>query len=322
VRGSSPVGLGRPLRGEHSGLITAKRMRTSDLFDRYLAQVSPSDSELDRARAHRDFVRSRIGLPGVSAIINSGSYIKGTSLKPFDDIDLFVGFDIEDYDRDVEKIVTRLHFHLGSKIAGDVRLQRRSVGVTFRDGIRVDVVPGFGYKTKPGVFRLRDRETGRWVETSVERQKQFFERRQRKDGRFRDMVRLVKMWKRARRSTYGSYLMELLVARAFAQGIPQGRDVALHAFFSWLANSATKRPIVFTDFYAAGDVAVPEAPMMVLDPASPRNNVAATLSEAHVAELVSVADRCRARSGTALEATSRREAAQIWREILPDFPRP
>ena len=137
------------------------------------------------------------------------------------------------------------------------------------------------------------------------------------------MVKLAKVWKRARRLKIGSYLTELLVARAFRDGIPQGRDLALNAFFAWMARGGLKQPIIFTDNYRVTDVEnAPNDPLVVLDPTNPRNNVAAALSLDAVAELERAADRARARSGTALDATSRREAAACWRDLLVDFPVP
>jgi hypothetical protein len=60
----------------------------------------------------------------------------------------------------------------------------------------------------------------------------------------------------------------------------------------------------------------------VEDPTNWKNNVASSLLRAGVAELINVADRARARAGTALDETSRLRAAEIWRELLPGFPTP
>lgn len=106
-------------------------MEMYDLFDRYLTSITPSESELSRARTHRDTVASRIDLDGFVETVNSGSYIKKTALHPLEDIDLFVGIDVRDY-------------------------------VAFADGIRVDVVPGFQLRTHPGYYRMRDRHDARW----------------------------------------------------------------------------------------------------------------------------------------------------------------
>ena len=298
-------------------------MLMSDLFQSYIVRLTPTEPELERARAHRDLVQQRITLEGVIEFVNSGSYIKSTAIRPFNDIDLFVGFASDAYAKNPNTVIHRLAHHLKQSFPGKVRIQRRSVGVTFADDVRVDVVPGFAVPSRPGLYRIRDRSDQSWVETNIVDQKKFFRRRQAQERRFRDMVRLVKAWKQRRRLKISSYLMELLVAKAFANGIPRGRDVALHQFFSWLATEAPQCPIVFDDFYSAGDVEnIPKAPLVVLDPTNWRNNVASSLSAQGARELLSVADRSRARSGTALDATSRREAAAIWRDILPQFPWP
>jgi tRNA nucleotidyltransferase (CCA-adding enzyme) len=298
-------------------------MEMYDLFDRYLTSITPSESELSRARTHRDTVASRIDLDGFVERVNSGSYIKKTALRPLEDIDLFVGFDVRDYEHDSHRVVSRIHRLLLEKFSStDVRIQRHSVGVAFTDGIRVDVVPGFQLRTRPGYYRMRDRYDDRWRETNVTLHRAFFKRRQAADPRHRDMVKLVKAWKRGRRTGFGSYLMELLVSRAFLRGIPHGRDVALHQFFEWIAKTRLQKPIIFDDNYAIDEAQYDDAPLVVLDPATWRNNVASGLSKASVEELVSVADRCRARAGTALAETSRVAASAIWREILPGFPAP
>ena len=296
-------------------------MEMHDLFKRYLWSITPSDTQLARARAHRDEVAVRLQVDGIVERKNSGSYIKKTALYPLEDIDVLVGFDGQLYDRDHERVVSRLHRVLIDKFpTTEVRIQRHSVGVRFADGVRVDVVPGFQVPGRPGYHRLRDREHGRWRETNIALHLEFFRKRQDEDRRYRDMVKLVKAWKRGRRTGFSSYLMELLVARVFSEGIPQGKDVALHDFFSWIARTKLKKPIIFNDYYRASDARYEEAPLVVLDPASWRNNVAAGLTSDAVNELVRVADRCRARANTALNQTSRSAAAAIWDEILPGFP--
>src|SRR5438034_80607 len=155
-----------------------------DLFDTLLTRISPTEAELEAARRHRDAVASRIHLEGVREFINGGSYIKGTSIRPFADIDLFVGFDPEEYGGSEERVITRLHYHLGQSFPqSEVRLQTHSVGIVFGDGFRVDAVPGFSLKTRPGYYRVRDRDDGQWVTTNIHLHKAFFQVRQRRDPR-------------------------------------------------------------------------------------------------------------------------------------------
>ncbi len=134
------------------------------------------------------------------------------------------------------------------------------------------------------------------------------------------MIRLAKHWKNQRRRKYSSFLFELLIAKAFREGIPQGRDTALHAFFEWMATGGLRKPIVFNDYYNATGIELPRDPLVVLDPSDSRNNVAAAIDRPALDELVAAADWSRARSHTALSMSSRREAANAWRDILPGFP--
>src|SRR5437773_5503468 len=165
----------------------------SDLLDSFSSRITPAEHEVEIARQHRDTVASRIRLEGVLELINSGSYIKGTSIRPFTDLDLFVGFDATEYETEESRVITRLRYHLGQSFPeSQVRLQTHSVGVIFSDGFRVDVVPGFVLRTRPGYYRVRNRDDGRWVTTSIIRHKEFFTKRQNVDARFRDMVRLAK----------------------------------------------------------------------------------------------------------------------------------
>jgi len=295
-----------------------------DLFGEFLSRITPTERELELARQHRDAVKSRIRLDGVRELLNSGSYIKGTAIRPFQDIDLFVGFDADAYGADEERVITRLHYHLGQSFSTSrVRLQTHSVGVIFADGLRVDVVPGFAVKSRPGYYRVRDRDDGLWITTSIQRHKEFFQRRLAADHRFRDMVRLVKHWKNHRRRKYSSFLAELLVARAFRAGIPHGRDVALHAFFEWASTGGLRKPVMFTDYYKLDRVRIDSAsPMFVLDPTDHENNVARAVTEEALDELVEAANTARARSRTALATPYRGEAARAWRDILPGFPIP
>ena len=294
-------------------------MRMSDLFDDYVQRIKASEAELASARAHRDNVAKRLGLVGVVEVINSGSYIKKTAIKPFNDIDLFVGFDHQKFDSDPKRIINELADHLKQTFSERARPQRHSVGITFSD-MRVDVVPGFKLANGGG-YRIRNRLDDKWVETDIHKHKDFFKRRQDRDPRHRQVIQLVKAWKRNRRLRIGSYLMELLVSKCFDQdGIPQGKDRALHTFFEWMALGGLREPVVFGDFYPKRDAKRVNAPLVVLDPTNPKNNVGGEMTDSAVAELESVADKCRARAGTALAETSRSRAAAIWRELLPAFP--
>lgn len=295
----------------------------SDLFDELLVRLTPTAREYDLARQHRDVVASRIRLEGLRGFMNSGSYAKRTIIRPFEDIDLFVAFDQSEYEKNPETIVHRLAYHLRMSFpSSEVRVQTHSVGITFSDMFRVDAVPGFAVRGNEGYYRVRNSDDGRWVTTNIELHREFFERRQARDARYREMIRILKHWKRQRRIKVGSYLMELLAARAFRDGIPQGRDAALHHFFDFYSRGGGfDRAIIFTDYYKVGDVTqIPKTPLVVLDPANWRNNVAANVDQPTLETLRNAMDRARARIGTARMASSRREASAIWRELLPEFP--
>jgi hypothetical protein len=114
-------------------------MEMYDLFDRYLTSITPSESEVSRARTHRDTVVGRIDLDGFVETVNSGSYIKKIALRPLEDIDLFVGFDVRDYEP------------IAAEFERGPRSQRRPVSPPPRSGAR----------SCPG-SRLLDFQ-GRWV---------------------------------------------------------------------------------------------------------------------------------------------------------------
>lgn len=297
----------------------------ADLFTDLVVQLTPSESELARARQHRDVIKQRMPFPGVVEFINTGSYIKGTALRPFDDIDLFVAIDPREYDGQPTKILTRLAFHLRTSYPVSwVRTQEHSVGITFASGTRVDIVPGFLNEDGDG-YLIRNRREKTWVATNPHIHKEFFNNRQNEDRRFREIIRLVKHWKRHRRKQWGSYLMELLVTHwADEEGIPVGRDVALHDFFTWLVEQDWERDeFFFNDYYSEGDL--PErsdAPMFVLDPANADNNVAQNVTAVDLKGLLNAAKFARRRSKAALNANSRPAAYRVWRDLLPAFPRP
>lgn len=279
-------------------------VQLSDLFDEFLSRISPTEWELDRARVHRDEVTRRLPeLEGFKEAINTGSYIRGTSLHPFTDIDVFLGYDPDSYDGDAERLITRLHWHLGRSFPNStVRLQSHSVGVIFSDDIRVDVVPGLAVNGRPGFYRVRDREKNIWSTTNVRGHKDFFDRAQARDPRFRDIVRCVKAWKNSRRTKFSSYMLELLVTRAFRGRMPQGKDVILHDFFQWLSLGGFPWPA------------------KVPDPTNSANNVASDLTRPAHLELLSAANYARARIGTALRCTSRHQASIALGDVFDQFP--
>lgn len=296
---------------------------TSDLFSELLYQLTPSSAELDRVRSHRDEVQRRLKLEGVVEFINTGSYIKNTAIRPFDDIDLFVALEPTEYEKAKDRILTRLAWQLRlSYPASWVRTQAHSVGIVFASGVRVDVVPAF-VSREDECYYIRNRHDKEWVATNPHLQKAFFNERQSQDRRYRDIIKLVKHWKNHRRVRWSSYLMELIVALWFdEEGIPDGRDVALHAFFAWVCEQDWSREVYYFEDHLE-DHEVPDesnAPMTILDPTSGENNVAENVTRKELKEFLGVCNTARRRGATALAATSRVQAIKAWRDVLPWFP--
>ncbi|MFF7903657.1 CBASS oligonucleotide cyclase [Streptomyces sp. NPDC007920] len=221
-----------------------------------------------------------------------------------------------------------------TKVADDFKISDHAVGITLRgSGLKIDVAPVL-YAGEPDDKGYLVTRQGTRVLTSVTLHLRFIEKRKSSDAAgpgYTELIRLLKAWIRQSKLhdpdlRCKSFLLELLVAHLWETGwngeLLQVNDYprAIEQVLAYIARTGLKRPIVFTDFYPAGDVASSSDPIQVWDPVNPDNNVAGTYTEQDRLRLVEHANTALEDVAWAAGAPTRGEANDAWRELFgPTF---
>lgn len=288
----------------------------------YRAQVSRLRDKLTA------YIKDHPGFDLVK-MLHSGSVAKGTALKTLNDMDVAVyvksGSAPQDEASLLDWTAARLREAYGGTISADqVTIAHHCVTLSFRgSGLDVDVVPVLYEGDPDDRGYLIPPSTGARVLTSIPLHLKFIKAR--KDAQphhYRQMVRLVKWWAGIQKQgrddfRFKSFMTELLLAKMVDQGVAMDDYAdALFGFFSHVVRTRLAEPVVFTDYYAAGDVVSDGNPVRIYDPVNPVNNVACRYTAADVAVIVEAAEDALDAIAYARRATTKAEAVGAWQEIL------
>ena len=175
---------------------------------------------------------------------------------------------------------------------------------------------------------LVNKRTGDRMLTSVSRHLQFMRDRKNKyGGAFTEVVRLTKWWKRQALAAdpdfkFKSFMVELLWAHLADQGVDlSDYPTALEEFFLYVVGTEFDDIIAFTDFCSPSDLpGRGTAPIEVIDPVNPDNNVAVRYDAAGKKRIV---DACQTAFDVVAEAryaTTKTRAVDAWQAVLgPSF---
>ncbi|MCX4242512.1 SMODS domain-containing nucleotidyltransferase [Paraliomyxa miuraensis] len=145
-------------------------MTIPQTFQSFLSSLELTTKQ--RKEANEQHIRLRIELQKRMKVEDnflSGSYARKTAIRPLGDIDVFVVFERRpgfDPTIPIPTILGEVKRVLDQAFPSKSALsQNRSVNIEFSGtGIAYDVVPAFS--SRPGVYMVPDRETGRWVKTN------------------------------------------------------------------------------------------------------------------------------------------------------------
>jgi hypothetical protein len=219
-----------------------------------------------------------------------------------------------------------------TKDAKDFVISQHAVGITLHGtGLKIDVAPVL-YEGAPNDQGYLVTRQGDRVLTSVTQHITFIQTRRKRVGpAYRELIRLIKAWVGQAKHEDDlfrckSFLVELVVAHLCDHGW-HGEPLALddyprafEQFFAYVVNTGLSTPIVFTDFYAAGDVTGTTEPIQIWDPVNPLNNVARTYTELDRQRLVKAAEMALESVAWATQAPTKGDANDAWRSLFgPGF---
>ncbi len=287
----------------------------ADKRKEYHAQVDRLIAELSRS------LRGKTKLK-ITKVVKAGSFAKFTILRKttVDPVDVDVVFYISGRSVDQETLETLSNtiYELlievyPNKSVEDFEIQRKAATVTFvGSGLAVDIVPVIEDGSRPGYGWQFDIHDGSKVETCAPGQIQFIRDRKAKDNDFRTLVRLGKKWRNhAELKPLKSFTIELVMAYILdREGAAGSIEARFRRFLLYIAQSGLKERISFSE--NTQPLGTFTNPVVILDPVSSANNVAARITEK---ERVNIVDVAREGWETANFASAENDV-DLWKELF------
>jgi hypothetical protein len=292
-----------------------------DKADEYRAQARRLRERLEGYLAeHPDFTLKKMLL--------SGSLAKGTALRSLNDIDVACYISGADAPGDVSKLLNYLAERLRKAFPNfspdQVKPNTYSVTVSFRgSGLDVDVVPILYHGDADWYGNLVSQDDGSFLKTCIPRHLAFIrKRKQAHETDFAQVARLIKFWAgRLKRGQEGfrlkSFMTELILAHLADQGVDfSDYPEALQHFFTFVARSKMRSPIIFSDYYKPSVVGAFAEPVQIIDPVNAKNNVSALYTAAQADAIAEAALDAGDAIDAALVAPTKQETVYYWQKVF------
>ncbi|HVX40443.1 MAG TPA: CBASS oligonucleotide cyclase [Gemmatimonadaceae bacterium] len=292
-----------------------------DLANEYRAQARRLREKLESyLDEHPEFSLRKMML--------SGSLAKGTALRSINDIDVAVYISGADTPTDVQSLLRYLAERLKKAFPNfgpdQVKPQTYSVTVSFKGtGLDVDVVPILYSGDPEWRGQLVSQDDGSFLETSIPLHLEFIRRRKTKaEYDYAQVIRLAKYWTKKIKSEnanfrFKSFMVELVFAHLIDTGSRfDDYPEALQQFFTYLASSALRRKIIFTDYYSASAVGAFAHPVQLIDPVNAKNNVACLYTATQADAIATAALDAGDAIDAALAAPTKAETLYYWQKVF------
>jgi len=274
-------------------------------LDRFASVIRPTDEHIAEANRQTDHMVEKLK-DKISSdesfrlikVLKAGSNAKFTSLRRTEDnvfdVDLGAYYSGEGATKEslgalLEFTCERLREIYPNKTKGDFEVKGSAVRVRFTSGAKltVDVAPiisddSLGLENGGWIPRADG-----WRLTSVTCHNEFVARRTAQSNRvagpvrFNRLVRLVKWWNNQQGDlAQPSIFCDHVAAAAFAQAdVTEEWQTSLRRVFTFLRQHQLLTPIVFSDYYKAESVRLPDDPVVILDCVNPANNITASWTD-------------------------------------------
>lgn len=286
----------------------------------------------DQVNSLRDRLEKRIeDDPDFSLVkmLHAGSVAKSTGLRNINDLDVAVYVRRADAPSDNE-LVSWLADRLDEanpNMGRDQFLENdHTVTISYRgSGLDVDAVPVLYDGDEDDRGDLVNRHTGERVETSIPLHLDFIRRRRKSHGdEYIELIRLSKWWKREAKKSYApdlrlkSFVIELIWAHLADSGTDlSDYPKALEQFFVHLVKRIDQ-PIAFEDYSRRPQPT--GAPVEIIDPVNPSNNVADHYSTTDRDRISLAAHEALSAINEATFAPTKTREIELWRRVLgPSF---
>ncbi|RUM44636.1 MAG: nucleotidyltransferase, partial [Hydrogenimonas sp.] len=216
------------------------------------------EDQLEKFRKKRDEVKEAIEKYYRDKIynpINSGSFAKHTAINSKFDLDIVVPFKRNSFDT-LEEMFNHLYNFLTKEYGFyNVRKQTVSIGVEFpSDNVKLDIVPGreqregqYRYDNDLNLFinyQYGTLQKPTYIKTNIQKQIEYIKAKENE----RKIIRLLKIWKSKHNKKYKSFLLELLVIKAFKEENIEGNLwEKLKSVLEYIQNNVVKDNFTLKD---------------------------------------------------------------------------
>lgn len=288
-----------------------------DTVKKHRKQVNDLRERLE-AKIHEDPAFDLIKM------LHAGSVAKGTALRTVNDLDVAVYVETGAAPKADSQLVPWLAARLAEANPNmhpdQFEPQPHCVTINFRgSGLNVDVVPVLYEGGADDCGWLVRKGNGDRVLTSIPLHLKFMNDRKRLYGDdYKQLIRIVKWWKRVKDLRFKSFMIELLWARLAATGAPlTDYPTALEDFFTYIVKSGLKERVFFTDHYSKAKLPARNTGVIeIFDPVNPANNIAKNYEEADRQAIVNAAHEALNAIGEAKYTTTKYEAVECWQDIF------
>lgn len=313
---------------DHGDIVAFARERVNlpkEKADEYRAQARRLRERLEGYLSeHPDFTLKKMLL--------SGSLAKGTALRSLNDIDVACYVSGADAPSDVaallQYLAERLRKAFPELSPDQVQPQTYSVTVSFRgSGLDVDVVPIL-YSGDPNWFGdLVSQDDGSLLRTNIPYHLEFTRRRKEAhETDFAQVARLLKFWARLMKQEregfrFKSFMIEMILSHLADSGLDlSDYPEALQHFFTFIAKTGLRDPIVFGDYYDPKTVGTFAEAVQIIDPVNKLNNVGRLYTRQNLDAIVEAALDAGDAIDAALAAPTKHETLRYWQKVFgPSF---
>ena len=257
-------------------------------------------------------------------MLHAGSVAKGTALRTVNDLDVAVYVKAGNAPKADGELIPWLAARLAEANPNmkpdQFEPQTYCVTINFRgSGLNVDVVPVLYEGDEDDCGWLVRKHTGDRVLTSIPLHLKFMHDRKGLYGDdYKQLIRIVKWWKREKDLRFKSFMIELLWARLAATGASlTDYPTALEYYFTYIVKSGLKERLFFTEHYSAASLPTSNTGVIeIFDPVNPDNNIAKNYGETDRQAIINTAHEALDAIIEARYATTKYEAVECWQGIL------
>ena len=192
-------------------------------INKFIDNITPSDLQEDVVQGAYDNLESYLTSDtctlNIKEVFLNGSYIRGTMIRPINDIDVFAVIDDTDYyingqEPNPQSVLTSFKNYLNS--IGDYKdkcRQDRPCITIDLSKLHIDVMPALRHA---GALKIPNTDLSGWMFTDPKTHNQMFSDIDKRRGyKVKDVVKAVKRWKNNRNLPLPSFKIEVIAGYVF-----------------------------------------------------------------------------------------------------------